>query len=314
MSFWEKQRVLVTGGSGFLGQHVVKGLSARGAGEIFAPGRHDYDLREKTAVLDLLHETKPTLIIHLAALVGGIGANNQRPAEFYYDNMMMDLQLLHESWRAGVAKFVGIGTVCAYPKFAPAPFREADLWNGYPDEINAPYGLAKKMMLVQCQTYREQYGYNAIYLLPVNLYGPGDNFDPQSSPVIPSLIRKCLAAKAEGGEEIVAWGDGLPTREFLYVTDAVEGILLASEHYNNGDPVNLGSGHEISIRQLLEKIAELTQFEGKIRWDTSKPNGQPRRVLDTERAFERFGFRATTTLDNGLRQTIAAYQQLVSFV
>lgn len=311
MSFWEKQRVVVTGGAGFLGQHVVRSLAARGAGEVFVPRQADYDLREKTAVLDLLNDTNPTLIIHLAALVGGIGANQNRPAEFFYDNAMMDIQLLHQSWRANVAKFVAIGTVCSYPKFTPVPFREVDLWNGYPDEINAPYGLAKKMLLVQSQTYRDQYGYNSICLLPVNLYGPGDNFDTQSSPVIPALIRKCLEAKAQGQEEIVAWGDGLPTREFLYVADAAEGILLASEHYNQSEPVNLGSGHEVTIRQLLEKIVQLTGFQGKITWDTSKPTGQPRRALDTQRAFEYFGFRAATDFEDGLRQTIIACEALL---
>lgn len=311
MSFWEKQRVVVTGGSGFLGQHVVEGLHQRGAGEVFVPRKAVYDLRDKTAVFDLLHDTNPTMIIHLAALVGGIGANRERPAEFFYDNLMMGVQLLHESWRANVAKFVAIGTVCAYPKFAPVPFREADLWNGYPEETNAPYGLAKKMLLVQSQTYREQYGYNSIFLLPVNLYGPRDNFNLETSHVIPALIRKCLEAKAEGADEIVAWGDGSPTREFLYVDDAVEGILLASERYNSSDPVNLGSGFEISIRDLLEKIAALTGFEGKIVWDTSKPNGQPRRGLDTSRAAERFGFRAATNFDEGLQRTIEWYQTSV---
>ena len=313
MSFWENQRVIVTGGSGFLGRHVVAGLKARGAGEVFVPRKEVYDLREQTAVLDLLHDVQPTLIIHLAALVGGIGANRERPAEFFYDNLMMGVQLLHESWRAGVDKFVAIGTVCAYPKFTPVPFREEDLWNGYPEETNAPYGLAKKMLLVQSQTYREQYGYNSVFLLPVNLYGPGDNMDLQTSHVIPALIRKCLEAQAQGVTEMVAWGDGSPTREFLYVADAVEGILLASEHYNSSDPVNLGSGFEISIKDLLEKIAALTGFTGRIVWDTSKPNGQPRRALDTSRAADRFGFRATTDFDEGLRETVAWMRQVVQY-
>lgn len=244
------------------------------------------------------------LVIHLAARVGGIGANREHPATFFYDNLMMSVPLLHECWRAGVVKFVGIGTVCAYPKFTPVPFDEASLWDGYPEETNAPYGLAKKMLLVQSQAYREEYGYNSIFLLPVNLYGPRDNFDPESSHVIPALIRKCLEAKARGESQIVAWGDGSPTREFLYVDDAAEAILLAAEHYDSSEPVNLGSGFEISIRDLMETIAELTGFEGEIIWDTSKPNGQPRRCLNTDRAFDGFGFRATTDFGYGLRRTI----------
>jgi GDP-L-fucose synthase len=309
MTFWQEQKVLVTGGAGFLGSFVVKALHGRRAAEVSAPSKSEYDLRRLDAVQALLYDTRPTLIIHLAATVGGIGANRAHPAEFFYDNLMMGVQLLHESYRAGVAKFVAIGTVCAYPKFTPVPFREEDLWNGYPEETNAPYGLAKKMLLVQSQAYRQQYGYNSIFLLPVNLYGRGDNFDLESSHVIPALIRKCVEARDSGEEAIVAWGDGSPTREFLYVEDAADGILLAAEHYNKSEPVNLGSGFEISIKELLEKIARLTGFNGRIVWDTSKPNGQPRRALDTERAWQEFGFRATTNFESGLKQTIASFEE-----
>ncbi len=310
---WSEQRVVVTGGSGFLGSHVVKVLEQRGASDIFVPLHHDYDLRYQTAILDLLNDAKPTLIIHLAASVGGIGANRAHPAEFFYDNLMMGTQLLHESWRAGVAKFVAIGTVCAYPKYTPIPFREEDLWNGYPEETNAPYGLAKKMLLVQSEAYRQQYDYNSIFLLPVNLYGPGDSFDLESSHVIPALIRKCLEAEQEGHDEIVAWGDGSPTREFLYVEDAAKGIVLAAERYNRSEPVNLGSGYEISIKELLTTIARHTGYTGRITWDTTKPNGQPRRALDTERAWKYFDFRATTDFDEGLQKTVAWYRQTLSF-
>jgi GDP-L-fucose synthase len=309
MTVWNEQRVVVTGGYGFLGSFVVQALKGRGAAEVFAPRKAEYDLRHLEAVQDLLNDTRPTLIIHLAATVGGIGANRAHPAEFFYDNLMMGVQLLHESWRAGVNKFVAIGTVCAYPKFTPIPFKEDDLWNGYPEETNAPYGLAKKMLLVQSQAYRQQYGYNSIFLLPVNLYGPGDNFDLESSHVIPALIRKCVEARDKGEDTIVAWGDGSPTREFLYVEDAAEGILLAAERYNKSEPVNLGSSFEISIKELLEKIARLTGFNGRIIWDTSKPNGQPRRALDTERAWQEFGFRATTDFESGLKRTIASFQE-----
>ncbi|MBP9500883.1 MAG: GDP-L-fucose synthase [Candidatus Promineofilum sp.] len=309
---WQDQRVVVTGGAGFLGSHTVNVLRQRGAGEIVAPPREVYDLRYLDAILGLINDTRPTLIIHLAASVGGIGANRAHPAEFFYDNLMMGTQLLHESWRAGVDKFVAIGTVCAYPKFTPIPFHEEDLWNGYPEETNAPYGLAKKMLLVQSQAYREQYGYNSIFLLPVNLYGPGDSFDLENSHVIPALIRKCLEAEQRGDEAIVAWGDGSPTREFLYVEDAAEGIVLASERYDESDPVNLGSGNEISIKDLLTTIARHTGYAGRIEWDTTKPNGQPRRALNTDRAFERFGFRATTNFDEGLRRTIDWYRQTLA--
>lgn len=308
-SLWDK-RVVVTGGAGFLGSFVVEKLRERGATRIFVPRKAEYDLRQRDAILDLLHDANPHIIIHLAASVGGIGANREHPAEFFYDNLMMGMPLLHESWRAGVEKFVAIGTVCAYPKYTPVPFREEDLWNGYPEETNAPYGLAKKMLLVQSQAYRQQYGFNSIFLLPTNLYGARDNFDLQTSHVIPALIRKCLEAKARGNKEIIAWGDGSPTREFLYVKDAAEGILLATERYNQSLPVNLGSTYEISIKDLVLSIARLTGFEGQIVWDTSKPNGQPRRKLDTSRAKRLFGFEAQTSFEEGLRRTIEWYKSL----
>lgn len=269
----------------------------------------DYNLVDVVDVRRMLDDAKPDVIIHLAAHVGGIGANMARPAEFFYDNLMMGVQLMHESWKRGVEKFVAIGTICAYPKFTPIPFKEENLWEGYPEETNAPYGLAKKMLLVQSQSYRQQYGWNSIFLLPVNLYGPGDNFNPESSHVIPALIRKCLEAKARGDEKIIAWGDGSPTREFIYVEDAAEGICLATERYNSSDPVNIGSSFEISIKDLTEKIARMTGFKGEIVWDTSKPNGQPRRKLDTSRAEERFGFRASTDFETGLQTTIDWYIQ-----
>lgn len=311
-SFWQNKRIIVTGGSGFLGSYVVNKLWKRGASEVITPRRKDYDLRDvnkiRRLLLDTLAKSGPVdMVIHMAANVGGIGANRAKPAEFFYDNLMMGVQLLHESWRVQVPKFVAIGTICSYPKFAPIPFREESLWEGYPEETNAPYGLAKKMMLVQSQAYREQYGYNSIFLLPVNLYGPGDNFDLQTSHVIPALVRKCVEAKRRGDDQIVAWGDGSATREFLFVEDAAEGILLAAEQYNESDPVNLGSSFEISIQDLLETIARLTGFSGQIVWDTSKPNGQPRRKLDVSRAQQRFGFVSHTPFEEGLRQTIQWY-------
>jgi GDP-L-fucose synthase len=302
--------VAVTGGAGFLGSYVVEKLEARDAAEVFVPRLEAYDLTQLDAIRRMLTDAQPDVIIHLAAKVGGIGANREYPAEFFYDNLMMGVQLMHEAWRAEVAKFVAIGTVCAYPKHTPVPFKEEDLWKGYPEETNAPYGLAKKMLLVQSQAYRQQYGFNSIFLLPVNLYGPRDNFDPASSHVIPALIKKCIDARESGAEQIVAWGDGSPTREFLYVEDAAEGILLATERYNSSEPVNLGSAYEISIKELVEMIARLTDFEGEIVWDTSKPNGQPRRKLDTTRAKERFGFEAQTRFEEGLRETIRWYEQV----
>ena len=328
--FWRQQRVIVTGGAGFLGSFIVEALRARGAGEILVPRSRDYDLRTPTGVLRLLSDARlpgagpqgfrlvadapldherVDMVIHAAAHVGGIGANREKPAEFFYDNLMMGVPLMHESWRAGVGKFVALGTVCAYPKHTPVPFSEDALWDGYPEETNAPYGLAKKMMLVQSQTYREQYGWNSIFLLPVNLYGPRDNFDLHSSHVIPALIRKCLEAKTRGDDHLVAWGDGSPTREFLYVEDAAEGILLAAERYDSSEPVNIGSSFEISIKDLMETIARLTGFEGEIVWDESKPNGQPRRKLDVSRAEARFGFRSATSFEEGLRRTIAWYER-----
>jgi len=308
-TFWRERRDCVTGGAGFLGSFVVDKLQARGATEIFVPRKADYDLREKAAILDMLNDARPDIIIHLAAAVGGIGANRDHQAEFFYDNLTMGVHLLHEAWQAGVEKFVSIGTVCAYPKYTPVPFKEEDLWSGYPEETNAPYGLAKKMLLVQSQVYRQQYGYNSIFLLPVNLYGPRDNFDLASSHVIPALIRKCLEAKKRGAGHIVAWGDGSPTREFLYVEDAAEGILLASERLNSSEPVNLGSSHEISIKALMETIARLIGFKGEIIWDTSKPNGQPRRKLDVSRAKQLFDFQSTMSFEEGLRRTIAWYRR-----
>lgn len=306
-NFWQDKRVWVTGGAGFLGSFIVEGLKQRGAREIFAPRTRDYDLREIADVRRALRELKPDLIIHAAARVGGIGANREHPADFFYDNLMMGTQLMHEAYKSNVGKFVALGTVCAYPKFTPVPFHEDDIWNGYPEETNAPYGLAKKMLLVQSQTYREQYGFNAVYLLPVNLYGPRDNFDPASSHVIPALIRKCVEAQERGDDSIVVWGDGSPTREFLFVKDAAEGILLAAEKYNSPAPVNLGSAHEISIKELVELIARLTEFQGKLVWDTTKPNGQPRRKLDTSRAKNEFGFVSKTPFEQGLRETIEWY-------
>ena len=301
------KRICVTGGAGFLGQHLVRNLQSKGAQDIFIPRYPEYDLVKGEDIARMLADAQPDIIIHLAAHVGGIGANLARPAEFFYDNLMMGVQLMHQAWQRGVEKFVALGTICAYPKYTPIPFKEENLWDGYPEETNAPYGLAKKMLLVQSQAYRQQYGFNSIFLLPVNLYGPGDNFDLASSHVIPALIRKCVEAKEQGADEIVAWGDGSPTREFIYVEDAAEGIALATQYYNRSDPVNIGSSFEISIKELTELIARLTGFEGQVRWDTSKPNGQPRRKLDTTRAKEYFGFSARTNFEDGLRKTINWY-------
>ncbi len=299
--------MLVTGGGGFVGSHLVRRLCAMGCAALAAPRKAEYDLRDLDAVIRLYQDTRPTIVIHLASVVGGIGANRARPAEFFYDNLVMGTQLLDQAWRFGVPKFVAIGTVCAYPKFAAVPFREDDLWNGYPEETNAPYGLAKKMLLVQSQAYRQQYGYNSIFLLPVNLYGPGDNFDPGTSHVIPALIKKCVEAVEQGADRIEVWGDGTPTREFLYVEDVVDAIMLASERYNSSDPVNIGSGEEISIADLTRTVAAVAGFQGRIEFDTSKPNGQPRRKLDTSRAREQFGFESKTTFAEGLKRTVDWY-------
>ncbi len=304
--YWQGRRVCVTGGAGFLGSFVVEKLWQCGA-NVFIPLFEEYDLVKLVDIRRMLDHAQPEIIIHLAALVGGIGANRARPAEFFYANLMMGVQLMHAAWQRGVGKFVAIGTICAYPKFTPLPFKEENLWDGYPEETNAPYGLAKKMLLVQAQAYRQQYGFNAIFLLPVNLYGPRDNFDLESSHVIPAIIRKTVEAKQRGERQVILWGDGSPTREFLYVEDAAEGILLAAECYNGIEPVNLGSGNEISIRELAEMIAHLTGFEGELVWDTSKPNGQPRRVLDVQRAEQWFGFRAQMPFEEGLRRTINWY-------
>ncbi len=310
-SFWADKRVCVTGGGGFLGSYVIERLGEQGAADIVIPRKRDYDLVDGAAVRRMLGDVRPQIVLHLAANVGGIGANRAHPAEFFYDNLMMGVQLLHESWRNGVEKFVAVGTVCSYPKFTPVPFKEVDFWGGYPEETNAPYGLAKKMLLVQSQSYRQQYGFNSIYLIPVNLYGPKDNFDLETSHVIPALIRKCLEATKRGDEEVVVWGDGSPTREFLYAADAAKGIVLGAELYNEQEPVNLGAGEEISIKDLVETIAELTGFRGKLTWDSSKPNGQPRRSLDTSRATELFGFTAQTKLAQGLRETVEWYRNEV---
>ena len=288
---------------------MVSRLVEHGAGEIIVPRRSDYDLVKGDDVRRLLDDTQPDVILHLAANVGGIGANRAHPAEFFYDNLMMGVQLLHAAWQAEVEKFVAIGTVCSYPKFAEVPFREDAIWDGYPEETNAPYGLAKIMLLVQSQAYRAQYEFNSIYLIPFNLYGPGDNFDLETSHVVPALIRKCIEARERGDESIPVWGDGSPTREFLYVEDAAEGILLGAERYDGSEPVNLGSGQEISIKDLTEKIRMLTRFEGSLTWDASRPNGQPRRSLDTSRAESEFGFTAGTPLDEGLEGTVKWYEQ-----
>jgi GDP-L-fucose synthase len=306
---WADRRIVVTGGAGFLGGYVLERLTARGAAHILVPHEQEYDLTQLPAVRRMYDDMRPDVVIHLAARVGGIEANRRRPGEFFYQNLIMGVQLMEEARLRGVRKFVAVGTICAYPKFAPVPFREDDLWNGYPEETNAPYGLAKKMLLVQAQAYRDQYGFNAIYLLPVNLYGPRDNFDAETGHVIPALIRKCVEAVEAGADHIVCWGTGQATREFLYVEDAAEGILLAAEHYDGRDPVNLGAGFEISIRELADRMAKLTGFTGQIRWDASRPDGQPRRRLDTSRAERFFGFRAGVDLDEGLRRTIDWYRR-----
>ena len=307
-SFWEGRRIMVTGGGGFLGRAVVRRLKASGASEIFVPRSADYDLRTREGIERALADGRPELVIHLAGVVGGIGANRESPGRFFYENAIMGIELMERARLAGVAKYVQVGTVCSYPKFTPVPFHEDNLWNGYPEETNAPYGLAKKMLLVQGQAYRQQYEFNVIHLIPVNLYGPGDNFDPASSHVIPALIMKCVDAREAGLDHIDVWGTGAASREFLYVDDAAEGMVLAAERYDGAEPVNLGVGREITIRELVELIARLTGFDGEIRWDASKPDGQPRRALDTSRAQERFGFVAGTSFEDGLRRTIEWYE------
>lgn len=307
--FFTNKRVVVTGGAGFLGNYVTKGLEQRGCEEILVPHIEDYDLVKQEDIKRMYDRMRPDIVIHLAAVVGGIGANREHPGEFFYKNLMMGVQLIEEGRLRDLEKFVAIGTICAYPKFTPVPFREEDLWNGYPEETNAPYGLAKKMLLVQSQAYRQEYGFNSIFLLPVNLYGPGDNFDPKSSHVIPALIKKCIDAKEAGRDYIECWGTGRVSREFIYAADAAEGILLATEKYDSSEPVNIGAGFEITIKDLAEKIVKLTGFEGEIRWDTSKPDGQPRRCLDTTRAKEYFGFEAKTDFEEGLKNTIQWYKE-----
>ncbi len=302
------KRVLVTGGSGFLGRFIVKRLREYGGVELFVPSHREYDLVEASNIKRLLTVTQPDLVIHLAAVVGGIGANQKNPGKFFYENLMMGVQLIEQARLHDVQKFVALGTVCAYPKFTPTPFRESDLWNGYPEETNAPYGLAKKMMLVQAQSYRQQYGFNTIFVLPANLYGPGDNFDPESSHVIPALIRKCIVAREQGLTFIDAWGTGAASREFLYVADCAEGIVKAAATYNESDPVNLGTGNEIKISELVRLIVQLTRFEGEVRWQHDKPDGQPRRRLDVSRAFEKFNFRAQVPLEEGLLRTVEWYE------
>jgi GDP-L-fucose synthase len=313
MNFWKDKRVIGTGGAGFLGSYVVEKLRKRGGKNIFVPLSKDYDLTKEKNIIQLYQDYPADIVIHLAAVVGGIGANRENPGKFYYDNLVMGAMLMEYARQFKVGKFVAIGTICAYPKFTPVPFKEEDLWNGYPEETNAPYGLAKKMMLVQSQAYRAQYRFNSIFLLPLNLYGPRDNFNPKSSHVIPALIRKFIEAIEEGREEVVVWGTGKPTRGFLYVEDAAEGILLAAEHYNNSDSVNLGTDLEISIKDLAELIGRLTGFKGKINWDRSKPDGQPRRRLDTSRAEREFGFRAKMDFEEGLKKTIDWYKENTYF-
>ena len=311
-NFWKNKRVIVTGGAGFLGSFIVEKLNKLGVDELFIPRSAKYDLRHVEAIKELISDTTKggnpvDMVIHLAANVGGIGANREHPGTFFYDNLMMGTNLLHESYKCGINKFVATGTICAYPKFTPVPFKEEAIWDGYPEETNAPYGLAKKMMLVQSQSYREEYGYNSIFLLPVNLYGPRDNFDLNSSHVIPAMIRKCIEAKDSGAENITLWGDGSPSREFLYVEDAAEGLLLASEHFNSSDPINLGSGREVNIKDLSHIISKAVGFNGDIIWDTDKPNGQPRRCLDTEKATKLFGFTAKKELEDGIKETVEWY-------
>ncbi|MEO8377709.1 MAG: GDP-L-fucose synthase [Candidatus Sumerlaeota bacterium] len=307
-SFWSKRRVTITGGGGFLGSYVVNKLRQRGCESVFVPRKKDYDLTSEDAVIAMYEDSRPDIVIHMAAAVGGIGANRDNPGRFFYENAAMGIHLIEHARRREVEKFVCLGTICAYPKHTPVPFHEEELWNGYPEETNAPYGIAKKALLVMLQAYRDQYGMNSVFLLPVNLYGPRDNFDPASSHVIPALIRKCVEAERDGLDEITVWGTGSATREFLYVDDAAEGVLLAAEKSNDTAPVNLGAGFEISIRELTGMIVRLTDYKGSVVWDETKPDGQPRRMLDTKRAAEKFGFRSTVGLEEGLRQTIDWYR------
>lgn len=309
MTFWSSRRVLVTGGNGFLGGFLRERLGRETPAEVMAPRARELDLRDAAAIRAYLREKKPNLVIHAAAVVGGIGANRMHPGRFFYENAIMGIHLIEEARLAGVDKFVCLGTICAYPKFAPIPFREDDIWNGYPEETNAPYGVAKKALLVQLQAYRQEYGFNGIYLLPVNLYGPRDNFDLETSHVIPAMIRKFVEAKNRGERQVVLWGDGTPTREFLYVEDAADGIVRAAESYDGSEPVNLGRGEEVPIARLAQIIADRTGFTGEIVWDTTKPNGQPRRMLDVERAAREFGFRAPTSLEEGLDRTVTWFLQ-----
>lgn len=304
-----RKRVLVTGGAGFLGRPTCAALRTYGPAELFAPRKAEYDLTEQAAARKMLDDLRPDVVVHLAAVVGGIGANRENPGKFFYENAVMGILLMEEARRRGVGKFVTVGTICSYPKFTPVPFREDDLWNGYPEETNAPYGVAKKALLVQGQAYRQQYGFNAVTLLPVNLYGPGDNFDPVSSHVIPALIKKVVEARDAKRPFIDVWGTGSASREFLYVNDAAAGIAAAAAHYDGADPVNLGSGTEITIRGLTELICELCGFDGELRWDATKPDGQPRRCLDVSRARERFGWSATTPFRDGLQETIRWYEE-----
>ena len=307
--FWSTRRVLVTGGNGFLGSHILKRLEALGADQVTAPTVAEYDLTDSQAVTDVIRDSDPDIVIHLAAEVGGIGANREQPGRFFYANMVMGVHMIEEARRARVAKFVQLGTICAYPKHTPVPFREEDLWNGYPEETNAPYGIAKKALLVQLQAYSAQYGFNGVYLLPVNLYGPRDNFDPASSHVIPALIRKMVEAVDEGRDEVVLWGTGQASREFLFVDDCARAVLLAAEHYDSSEPVNLGTGREITVRDLAAHIASVVGFEGQLTYDSSKPDGQPRRCLDTSRAEGAFGFRASVPFEEGLRRTVAWFRE-----
>jgi GDP-L-fucose synthase len=312
MNYWRNKRVVVTGGKGFLGSYIVEKLIEKKCKHLEIADSANYDLTKIQDIKRMYKSLKPDVVIHLAAVVGGIGANQENPGKYFYDNAIMGIQLIHEAYMNQIEKFVAIGTICAYPKNSPIPFKEENIWNGYPEETNAPYGLAKKMMLVQSQAYRQQYNFNSIFLLPVNLYGPGDNFEPNSSHVIPALIKKCIDAKINGDKKIIVWGSGKPTREFLFVKDAAEGILLASENYNNTEPVNIGAGVEISIERLVKIIVKLTDYQGDIEWDISKPDGQPRRMLDTSRAFREFGFKASTGFENGLLETINHYKSIRS--